>query len=411
MREVVLVDGMRTAFGKRGGSLKTFNGTDLAVLVAKALLNKTQLLERGAKPDTIMCGSALIDSGSSSPARYVALGCDLEDTAGITVEMQCGSSIAAVNSAAARILAGCSDIALAGGFESHSRRVATFSSWVDPYKGLGPQSITRYLCPHPQQNVTMPEFSDLMAQRWEISREACDEFALRSQQRAASAVAKGYFKEEIVPVEVQGNKKTPGFIFDTDEHLRPQVTMEDLKKLAPVRGGDNVTTAGNASGLNDGASFILLMTAEKAKELGYEPFARWVTGADVGVEPRLMGIGPAYSNLLAIKRAGLTVDDIQPQYQNFDESADALKDGKIDAAFIVAGAPTPAITELAMTNANTRIVPIDGDIAKTLMKNNTSKQLNIIVNHVPLNFITTGYPMVVVECFLSFNFYEVEFSG
>ena len=206
MREVVLVDGMRTAFGKRGGSLKTFAGSQLAVKVAKGLLEKAQLLERGAKPDTIMCGSALVDAASSSPARYVALGCDLEDTAGITVEMQCGSSISAVNNAAARILAGCSDIALAGGFESHSRRVATFSTWVDAFKGLGPQQVARYLCPLPHQNVTMPQFSDLMAERWEISREACDEFALRSQQRAASAVAKGYFKEEIVPVTIKGGR-------------------------------------------------------------------------------------------------------------------------------------------------------------------------------------------------------------
>ena len=310
MREVVLVDGMRTAFGKRGGSLKGFNGSQLAVLVAKGLLEKTRLLELGAKPDTIMCGSALLDSGSSTPARYVALGCGLEDTAGITVEMQCGSSIAAVNAAAARILAGCSDIVLAGGFESHSRRVATFSTWVEPFKGLGPAPLVRYLCPEAHQNVTMPEFSDLMAERWEISREACDEFAYRSQQRAASAVAKGYFKDEIVPVEIPGTKKEPGFIFDTDEHLRPQVTMESLAKLAPVRGGNNVTTAGNASGLNDGASFILMMTAEKAKELGYEPFARWVTGADVGVDPRYTGIGAAYSNLNAIKRAGLRVSDM-----------------------------------------------------------------------------------------------------
>ena len=168
MREVVLVDGMRTAFGKRGGSLKGFNGSQLAVLVAKGLLNKTKLLELGAKPDTIMCGSALLDSGSSTPARYVALGCGLEDTAGITVEMQCGSSIAAVNAAAARILAGCSDIVLAGGFESHSRRVATFSTWVEPFKGLGPAPLVRCLCPEAHQNVTMPEFSDLMAERWEI---------------------------------------------------------------------------------------------------------------------------------------------------------------------------------------------------------------------------------------------------
>ena len=310
MREVVLVDGMRTAFGKRGGSLKDFNPSQLGIMVAKGLLEKTQLLERGAKPDTVVCGSAFVDCASSSPARYVTLGCDLEDTAAITVEMQCGTSIAAVNTAAARILAGCSDIALAGGFESHSRRVATYSTWVEPFKGLGPQALIRYLCPYPHQNVTMPEFSDLMAQRWEISREACDEFALRSQERAASAVAKGYFKDEILPVEVPGTKKTPGFIFDTDEHLRPDVTMEGLKKLRPVRGGDNVTTAGNASGVNDGASFILVMTAEKAKELGYEPFARWVTCGDVGVDPRYTGIGAAYSNLNAIKRAGLRVSDV-----------------------------------------------------------------------------------------------------
>lgn len=310
MREVVLVDGMRTAFGKRGGSLKGFSGSQLAILVAKGLLEKTQLLERGAKPDTIMCGSALIDSGSLTPARYVALGLGLEDTAGITVEMQCGTSIAAVNSAAMRILAGCSDIVLAGGFESHSRPVANYATWVEPYKGFGPKQVWPMLCPQKEQNVTMPEFADLMAQRWEISRQACDEFAFRSQARAASAMAKGYFKEEIVPVEVPGDKKNPGFIFDTDEHPRPNITMEDLQKLRPVRGGDNVTTAGNASGLNDGASFILMMTAEKAKELGYEPFARWVTCADIGVDPRYTGIGAAYSNLNALKRAGLRVADI-----------------------------------------------------------------------------------------------------
>ena len=310
MRDVVLVDGMRTAFGKRGGSLKEFSGTQLAILVAKGLLEKTQLLERGAKLDSIVCGSALIDSSASTPARYVALGCGLEDTVGITTEMQCGSAIASINHAAMRILTGCSDIALAGGFESHSRRVETFSTWVEPYKGLGPKAVYRMLCPHPHQNVTMPEFADLMAERWGITREDCDEFALRSQQRAASSVAKGYYKEEIVPVEVPGNKKTPGFIFDTDEHLRPQITMEDLKKLRPVRGGDNVTTAGNASGLNDGASFILMMTAEKAKELGYEPFARWVTCGEAGVDPRYTGIGAAYSNLNAIKHAGLRVSDM-----------------------------------------------------------------------------------------------------
>jgi len=335
MREVVLVDGMRTAFGKRGGSLKDFSGSRLAILVAQQIIARNQLAERGALPDTITCGSAIIDSTSSSPARYVALGCGLEDTAGITVEMQCGSSIAAVNSAAVRILAGCSDIALAGGFESHSRKVFAYSTWVAPYKGNGPERVSRLLSPHAHQNVTMPEFADLMAERWGVTRQECDEFALRSQQRAAAAVEKGYFKDEIVPVEVKGDRKTPSFIFDTDEHLRPNVTMADLEKLTPVRGGDNVTTAGNASGLNDGASFILMMTAEKAKELGFEPFARWVTAADIGVDPRYTGIGAAYSNLNAIKRAGLKVSDLDVMECNEAFAAQNL--GVIKEMEIVSG--------------------------------------------------------------------------
>ena len=226
-------------------------------------------------------------------------------------------------------------IQYSGGFESHSRRVATFSSWVTPYKGLGPEKIIRYLAPFAHQNVTMPEFADLMAERWGVTRQECDEFALRSQQRAAAAVGKGYFKEEIVPIEVKGDKKKPSFIFDTDEHLRPNVTMAELEKLSPVRGGDNVTTAGNASGVNDGASFILLMTAEKAKELGYEPYAKWVTCADIGVDPRYTGIGAAYSNLNAIKRAGLKVADMDVMECNEAFAAQNL--GVIKEMEIVSG--------------------------------------------------------------------------
>ena len=156
----------------------------------------------------------------------------------------------------------------------------------------------------------MLEISDNMAAQWGITREECDAFAYRSQMRAAAATEKGYFKEEIVPITIPATKKTPEVIFDTDEHLRPSTTLEGLAKLRPVRGEGAVTTAGNASGLNDGAAFVMMMTAEKAKELGYEPYARWVIGTDVGVEPKVMGIGPAYSNLMAIQRAGLTVNDI-----------------------------------------------------------------------------------------------------
>ncbi len=156
----------------------------------------------------------------------------------------------------------------------------------------------------------MLHVSDGMAKRWGISRTECDEFALSSQQRAASAIEKGYFKDEIAPVTITGGKNSPDIIFAEDEHVRAQITMENLSKMKAVLGGDGVTTAGNASGRNDGAAFVLMMTAEKAKEYGYEPYARWVGGADYGVEPKYMGIGPAFSNLIAVKRAGLTLNDM-----------------------------------------------------------------------------------------------------
>ncbi|MBQ3252706.1 MAG: thiolase family protein [Oscillospiraceae bacterium] len=312
MREVVFVDGMRTAFGKQGGTLRDIFATDLGALVVKALVEKTQILEKGGKVDSVMCGSAAHCPHSHSPARYVSMAAGLPfETSASYVEMQCGSAIDAINHAAWKILAGAADVVIAGGMESHSQKYVRYSTCVQPYKGLGPQVIQAIIHNDPAQRIPMIEVSDLMAQKWGITREACDEFAFRSQMRAAAAVEKGYFTEEIAPVVIPATKKTPEVIFDKDEHLRPTTTMEGLAKLKAVRGTeDSVTTAGNASGLNDGAAFVLMMTAEKAKELGYEPFARWVTGADFGVEPRFMGIGPAYSNLMAIQRAGLTVGDI-----------------------------------------------------------------------------------------------------
>ena len=312
MREVVFVDGMRTPFGKQGGTIKTIPAADLAAMTVKALVAKTGIYDRGGKVDSVMCGSAATCSKSWSPARYITMAAGLPfETSASFVEMQCGSAIDSINHAAWKILAGAADVIIAGGFESHSNKTVKYSTTVQPYKGLGPQALVAVIHEDPKQRASMIEISDIMAEKWGITREACDEFAYRSQMRAAASTEKGYFTEEIVPITIPATKKTPEVIFTTDEHLRPTTTMEGLAKLRTVRGTEtSVTTAGNASGLNDGAAFVLMMTAEKAKELGYEPFARWVVGADYGVEPRLMGIGPAYSNLLAIQRAGLTVDDI-----------------------------------------------------------------------------------------------------
>lgn len=312
MREVVFVDGMRTAIGKMGGTLKDIPSADLAAKTVKALVEKTGILEKGGKVDSVICGSAASCSKSWSPARYITMAAGLPfETSSSFVEMQCGSAIDSINHAAWKILAGGADVVIAGGMESHSNTVVKFSTTVEPYKGMGPRQIIPIIHDDPAQRIGMIEIADVMAEKWGITREECDAFACRSQQRAAAAVEKGYFDDEIVPITIPATRKTPEIIFDKDEHLRPTTTMEGLSKLRAVRGTENsVTTAGNASGLNDGAAFVMMMTAEKAEELGLKPFAKWVAGADVGVEPRLMGIGPAYSNLLAIERAGLTVDDI-----------------------------------------------------------------------------------------------------
>ncbi len=312
MREVVFVDGMRTPIGRMGGSLKTFASDDLAAFTIKALIEKSGILERGGKVDSVMCGSATSSSKSWSPARYITMAAGLPfETSSSFVEMQCGSAIDSINHAAWKIMAGAADVVIAGGMESHSNAVVKFSTTVEPYKGIGPQVIIPIIHADPAQRISMIEIADVMAEKWDISRGDCDAFAYRSQMRAAASTQKGYFKEEIVPVVIPATKKSPEVVVEADEHLRPNTTLEALAGLRVVRDAPNsVTTAGNASGLNDGAAFIMMMTAEKAKELGYEPFARFVVGADVGVEPRLMGIGPAYSNLLAIKRAGLKVEDI-----------------------------------------------------------------------------------------------------
>lgn len=309
-REIVFIDGMRTGFGRMGGALKDFAGSDLGALTVRALLEKTKILERG-RVDSLFCGCALGDAQAGGPARYVTLAAGLPvETSASFVEMQCGSAIDSINHAAWKILAGEADVMIAGGMESYSQLTVKFSTSSTPYKALAPMPIPQKLAPTPDQDISMLEVSDGMAKRWDISREACDEFALRSQQRAGAAIAKGYFKAEIVPVTIRGDKHTPDRVFAEDEHVRPNTTLESLSRLKAVLGPDGVTTAGNASGRNDGAAFVLMMTADKAKELGYEPYARWVCGADYGVEPRLMGIGPAYSNLLAVKRAGLSLRDI-----------------------------------------------------------------------------------------------------
>lgn len=309
MREVVIVDGARTAFGRMGGALRVYTPVELAGMTMKGLCEKTGILNKG-KVDAVFAGSASGDLNTHNFARYASLLAGLPyETSATFIEMQCGSSIACINSAALQIKEGYIDVAICGGAEAHSQTYYKYSTAVEPFKGIAPMPAPLKLAPTKEDDISMIEVADLMAKRWNVTREECDQFALRSQQRAAQAIEKGYFKEEILPLQVKYSRKGEPVTVDKDEHPRPQTDLASLAKLKPIN-EDGVTTAGNASGRNDGAAFVLMMSAEKAKELGYEPMAKWICGMDTGVDPKYMGIGPAYTNLKVMKRAGLTVRDI-----------------------------------------------------------------------------------------------------
>ena len=221
--------------------------------------------------DSLFCGSAFGDVRCLGPARYTVLGSNLPtETSASYVEMQCGSAIDSVNHAAWKILAGAADVVIAGGMESCSQVYSKVSGCTEPYKGIPLAAVTQKLAPTPEQDISMIEVSDGMAKKWGITREECDMFALRSQTRAYDSQQKGYFKDEIIPVTIKGKRGAADIVFDEDEHLRPETNIEGLRKLKAVLGPEGFTTAGNASGLNDGASFVLMMEAEKAKEFGYE---------------------------------------------------------------------------------------------------------------------------------------------
>ena len=306
---IVIVDGLRTPFGNFGGTLKQFTATELATMTVDALLAKTGILERD-KVDSLICGCALGDMYTKAIARYIVLQSKLPlETSGTFVEMQCGSAITSLNHAAWKMMAGMSEIAIVGGMESYSTMTAKFPMSRPQYSLIPPYPIRQGLTPNEERNVDMITVSDRMAAKWQISRTEADEYAVRSQERLQKAYESGLAGANRIPVTIPATRKTPESVVEEDEFPRPGTTMAGLSKLKPVR-PDGVTTAGNASGRNDGAAFLLVMTEEKAKELGYEPLARWVTGAHTGCQEDLMGIGPAISNLKALKAAGMELADL-----------------------------------------------------------------------------------------------------
>lgn len=304
-REVVFVDGVRTAFGTLGRTLKNFTMEELGGLAIKGLLAKTKITEKG-KVDAVYAGSAIGATSALNPARWVALAGGLpESTSASYIEMQCGSAIDSINHAAWRILADHADIMIAGGMESYSQATCKFSMSSEPFRMIPPMPIMPSLSPTKEPaTMNMGLTAEALQKMYNISRQAQDEFGLRSQVLAKKAIDAGYFVDEIIPVMVPQGKKNPPLEFKVDEHPR-MTSMEALSALPPAFIKDGTVTAGNASGRNDGAAFVLMMTRKKAEELGYKPMAKWVSGGDYGVDPKIMGIAPAYAMPLAMKRAGV----------------------------------------------------------------------------------------------------------
>lgn len=308
-REVVFVEGMRTAFGRMGGTLRDFSAEQLAGIGIKGLVEKTKIKEKG-KVDCVFLGSAAHCSRAMNPARWALLYAGLPyETSASYIEMQCGSAIDSINHAAWKILANHADIIIAGGMEAYSQIPAKFSMSTQPYKLIPPMPMKTELSPVPEECIGMGFTAENLQKMYNISRQAQDEFGLRSQVLAKKAMDAGYFVDEIIPVMVPQGKKNPPLEFKVDEHPR-MTSMEALAALPPAFTKDGTVTAGNASGRNDGSAFVLMMTMDKAKELGYKPMAKWLSGGDYGCDPKIMGIAPAYAMPMAIKRAGLKLSQM-----------------------------------------------------------------------------------------------------
>lgn len=317
MKEVVIVDAVRTPIGKYKGALKSVRPDDLGAIVIKALLERNPKLPPEQIEDVIFGNANQAGEDNRNVARMSALLAGLPITVGgTTINRLCGSGLDAVIYAARSIAVGEGDIYIAGGTESMTRAPYVMGKpEVDFPRGsmelqdttIGWRFTNKKLA-EMYGAESMPQTAENVAQRCSITREEQDEFALQSQQRAKAAMENERFANEIVPVTFKDRKGNEVMV-TKDEHPRPDSSLEKLSKVKPIFEGGTVT-AGNASGVNDGASAILLMSAEKAKELGLKPLAKYVVGAVAGLEPSVMGLGPIYATRKALTRANLSVDDL-----------------------------------------------------------------------------------------------------
>ena len=310
-KKVVLAGACRTAIGKMGGALSNTPAAELGAIVIKEALNRA-----GVKPeqvDEVLMGCVIQAAQGQNVARQASIKAGLPiEVPAVTLNVVCGSGLNCVNQAAAMIMAGQADIVVAGGMENMS---------------MAPYAMTKARFGYRMNNATIVDTmvndaltdafnhyhmmitAENICDRWNLTREELDEFSANSQQKAEKAMAEHKFDDEIVPVPVKVKKQIVEF--KVDEGPRPGTTAESLAKLRCCSGKEGgMVTAGNASGINDGAAAIVVMSEEKAKELGVTPMATWVQGALAGVEPEIMGIGPVAATRKVMEKTGLTVDDM-----------------------------------------------------------------------------------------------------
>jgi 3-oxoadipyl-CoA thiolase len=315
-RSAVIVDAVRTPMGRFGGALAQVRPDDLAAHVIRELLARTRI--PGDRVDDVVWGAAnQAGEDNRNVARMALLLAGLPvEVPGATVNRLCGSGLEAVNGGYREILCGEADVVVAGGSESMTRAPfvlqkadAAFARRQEMYDTtLG----WRFVNPRLEERFgvdSMGETAENVAERWGIGREEQDAFALESHRRAVAARDEGRFKDEIVPIEVPRRKGDP-LVIDQDEPPRPDTSIEKLSSLRPAFAAGGSVTAGNSSGVNDGAAAVLLASEEAASAAGLRPMARVVATAVSGVEPRVMGIGPVRATQKALRRAGLEVDDL-----------------------------------------------------------------------------------------------------
>lgn len=317
MQEAVIVDAVRTPIGRYEGALRSVRPDDLAAHVIKGLLERNPWLSPEEIDDVYFGCANQAGEDNRNVARMAILLAGLpESVPGVTVNRLCASGLEAVNLAAAAIKAGLGEVYIAGGTESMTRA---------PYVMMKPHlsqpranqvlydttlgwRLVNPLMEEKYPPLSLGETAEKVAERYGITREAQDRFALSSQQKAQQAIREGKFTDEILPLHIV--EKMKSFLFDTDEHPRPETTLEELARLKPVFKKGGTVTAGNSSGINDGASALLVMSRQKAKSLGIQPMAKVVTSATAGVHPDYMGIGPVPAVKKVLERTKMTLQDV-----------------------------------------------------------------------------------------------------